>query len=216
MSQISPVFSVPLVWDFYANSQELNRKLKTLFLAKQSDPKVRNPNPYTVRNSSLFESHFDLFSWPDAEIKELSNFCCRKVLEAVADLNGYDAQTMKRVRLSADSWFHVTTNGGFFGIHNHPMASWSGVYCVDSGDPDPSFPTNAHLTFINPFIMNTMFVDAGNAHLRAPYTQQSMGYELKAGQLVLFPSWLLHEVKPYIGKGTRITVAFNCWFHLQN
>jgi hypothetical protein len=29
---------------------------------------------------------------------------------------------------------------------------------------------------------------------------------------VLFPSWVMHDVKPFHGDGERITVAFNCWF----
>ena len=37
---------------------------------------------------------------------------------------------------------------------------------------------------------------------------------LQAGELVLFPSWLLHEVLPYEGDDVRITVAFNVRFML--
>ena len=32
---------------------------------------------------------------------------------------------------------------------------------------------------------------------------------------MLFPSWILHDVKPYEGEGERITVAFNCWFSTE-
>jgi uncharacterized protein (TIGR02466 family) len=31
----------------------------------------------------------------------------------------------------------------------------------------------------------------------------------RSGQLVLFPSWLLHAVRPYRGDRERISVAFN-------
>ena len=34
----------------------------------------------------------------------------------------------------------------------------------------------------------------------------------RPGQLVVFPSYLFHEVTPYYGSDTRITVASNCWF----
>jgi predicted 2-oxoglutarate/Fe(II)-dependent dioxygenase YbiX len=37
---------------------------------------------------------------------------------------------------------------------------------------------------------------------------------LAAGELVIFPSWVLHDVKPFEGDGERITIAFNCWFNL--
>ena len=31
----------------------------------------------------------------------------------------------------------------------------------------------------------------------------------KAGRLVMFPAWLLHQVRPYRGKAERISIAFN-------
>jgi hypothetical protein len=31
----------------------------------------------------------------------------------------------------------------------------------------------------------------------------------QSGQFVLFPSWLQHGVRPYLGDRTRISVAFN-------
>jgi predicted 2-oxoglutarate/Fe(II)-dependent dioxygenase YbiX len=36
--------------------------------------------------------------------------------------------------------------------------------------------------------------------------------KLEAGQLVIFPSYVFHEVTPFYGNDTRITVATNCWF----
>lgn len=215
MGQIATAFAVPLYFDQLEKPEALNSALISLFHQKQQQPEIANPNPYTERNSSLYESRFDLFSWPDQAIKALSQFCCNKVIQCVADLNGYSKAELARIQLGADSWFHITKSGGFFAIHNHPMASWSGVYCVSRGEPDPDVKNNGYLSFLNPFIQNTMFVDAGNARMRQPFSQTGLGYDLQPGQLVLFPSWLLHEVKPFIGKGERITVAFNCWFHMK-
>ena len=31
----------------------------------------------------------------------------------------------------------------------------------------------------------------------------------RAGVLVMFPSWLVHAVRPYVGTRTRISIAFN-------
>lgn len=31
----------------------------------------------------------------------------------------------------------------------------------------------------------------------------------KAGRLVMFPSWLMHQVRPYKGNAERISIAFN-------
>jgi uncharacterized protein (TIGR02466 family) len=31
----------------------------------------------------------------------------------------------------------------------------------------------------------------------------------KAGRMVIFPAWLLHQVRPYHGTAERISIAFN-------
>jgi hypothetical protein len=31
----------------------------------------------------------------------------------------------------------------------------------------------------------------------------------KAGRLVMFPAWLLHQVRPYRGSAQRVSIAFN-------
>lgn len=58
--------------------------------------------------------------------------------------------------------------------------------------------------------------EALNDRLRGAYSHAIQHFRLEAGQLILFPSWVLHDVKPFEGEGERITVAFNCWFHLPD
>jgi uncharacterized protein (TIGR02466 family) len=217
MPEIHPVFAVPFVFARRDDSDRLNQELRELFLARERQgAQYANPNPYTLRNRELFESHFDLFKWPEHCVRRLQQFCWTEMMRAVAELNGYDQAFLQRIRIGADAWFHITRRGGFFGIHNHPMASWSGVYCVSGGEHDAGRDDSGLLTFINPFVMTTMFVDAGTAQMRPPYSHASRSYRLEPGQLVLFPSWVLHEVKPFHGAGERITVAFNAWFHVAD
>jgi uncharacterized protein (TIGR02466 family) len=211
---IRPEFAVPTVWSTYERASELNSKLADYFLKKEKIAGMANPNPYTHRGEGLFESRFDLFHWNEEPIIELRTFCFRVLTELVAGLNGYSSEDIARLRIGADAWFHITRKGSHFGIHNHPMASWSGVYCVSPGTPSNQFDDGA-LTFINPFIMATSFVDPGNARMHQPYSHGSNLHKLEAGQLVLFPSWLLHEVKVYNGDSERITVAFNSWFFMD-
>lgn len=215
MAEIYSQFAVPVAIAHLPGCEALNARLRETFLAREQEgTRHANPNPYTARNRELFESNFDLFRWNDPSVTSLREYCFRELLRTVGDLNGYPPDFVARLRIGCDAWFHITRDGGMFGIHNHPMASWSGVYCVSAGTPDEDAPQdNGALSFLNPFIMNVMFVDAGNAQLRAPFTNVSRNYKLVPGQLVLFPSWLLHEVKAFRGAGERITVAFNCWFH---
>ena len=139
----------------------------------------------------------------------------RKSRRLIRELNGFSQAEMDRLQIHSHTWFHVTRHGGYFGLHNHPMASWSGVYCVDPGEDDGTRPDSGVLHFANPLMMAGMFLDGANHRLRSPYAMQGRSFRLRAGQLVLFPSWVNHEVLPFHGKGERITVAFNTWYTLS-
>ena len=209
MAQINPLFSVPYATEQLADCLSLNQDLRELFIRREAMGKrFANPNPYTPRNKELFESNFDLFSWPEACITTLREFCLSQLTRTVAEINRYDAASMARLQIVTDAWYHVTRRGGYFGMHNHPMASWSGVYCVSPGQHDPDQPDSGKLSFINPNAQ--MYFDSGNSQLQMPYHHGSMAFRLQAGQLVLFPSWVQHHVMPFFGEGERITVAFNC------
>jgi uncharacterized protein (TIGR02466 family) len=209
--QILPVFAVPFALSRHPHPQAMNRELAQLFLAREAEGgPYANPNATMRITSGLFESRFDLFKWPEACVRNLREFCWSQLYRLVGELNGYDAKTLSMLTGHADAWFHVTRAGGYFGIHNHPMASWSGVYCVDPGSDRAE--DGGKLNFPHPSGAAAMYVDPAVHNLQLPYSHKGRDFQLEAGQLVLFPSWLPHQVLPYIGTGTRITVAFNAWF----
>lgn len=217
MSSIITAFSVPIVSVQMENSGALNNELRRFFLeCANSGDKYANQDPFTHRNSSLFESQFTLFDWRQPAIGQLRDYCWATLYQAIGDLNGYDIPTLQRLQIAHESWFHVTHKGGYFGVHNHPMHSWSGVYCVCQ-EGDEANKDSGLLTFINPFASHTMFVDMTSHKLRPPYQSGSIPIRLKPGQLVIFPSWLLHEVTPFepAHEGLRITVAFNTRFRMD-
>jgi len=215
MLQIAPLFSVPGAHATLPGCEALNAELRELFLAKEAEgDRYRNPDPFTHRNEALFESNFRLFDWPQQCVQTLRTFCLSSLYQAIGELNGYDTAMLRRLHVATDAWFHVTRKGGYFGPHNHPMHTWSGVYCVcqEGDDPDSD---SGRLTLINPQAMNTMYIDMAIAKLKRPYSMGNRMHRLNPGELLLFPSWLLHEVLPYEGDGVRITVAFNARFMLE-
>ena len=214
--EVVNMFSVPFTFSRYPEPERLNPALKRYIFSQEASGGTANPRPLTQRNGALFESHFNLFRDGDASVQELKTFCWTQLISLVGWLNGYDAATVKRLEIFNDAWFHVTRRGGFFGLHNHPNASWSGVYCVDPGRHDAGKKDSGLLSFVNPMITSAMYMDAGNARAQLPYSFQIANVSLSAGQLVMFPSWVLHDVKPFEGEGERITIAFNCWFRLED
>lgn len=211
-TQIINTFATPLAVAHLPKPETLNQALRDLFVERAAQgERYSNPEPRVKRNKTLFESRFNLFDWPEPCVQTLKNFCMEQLFGVIRELNGYDDEMLKDIHYQLESWFHITTNTGYFAAHNHPNHAWSGVYCVrhDGDDPDSD---SGKLTFINPNLASNMYIDVTTAHLKYPYSSAPIMLRLKPGQLVLFPSWLLHEVMPYEGNTERITVAFNARF----
>jgi uncharacterized protein (TIGR02466 family) len=111
----------------------------------------------------------------------------------------------------ANMWANVNRSGHGNLPHTHPGAFWSGVYYVDDGGiaADPSL--GGALEFLDPrgagpvmYAPHLGFAMKGGLSGGANEVLQP-----KAGRMVLFPSWLLHQVRHYRGTAERISIAFN-------
>lgn len=211
---IRPLFSVPIIQARLPDCEQLNRELTDVFLeTEKGGDEYRNRDTFVHRNEALYESRFDLFDWPRDCIQQLRNFCMERLYSTIGQLNGYDLETLKRLHVALESWFHITRRGGYFSAHHHPMHSWSGVYCVKHDGDEPE-SQSGRLCFINPNANGAMYLDTAISNMRPPFDYAPRRMRLVPGQLVLFPSWLLHEVMPYEGDTLRITVAFNARFRM--
>lgn len=208
---VMPSFATPIVDTRMDGCGTLNRELKALFLEVEKDRERRKKIDTPTHQVNIFESEFDLFGWPQPCIRQLRDFCLRALYLTIAQLNGYRLEELDKLEILNHCWFHVTRYGGYINGHNHPMASWSGVYCVEPGETPEEYPDSGALRFENPNPAAMMFMDPANSHLKRPFGRGSVNFRLKPGQLLLFPSWLMHQVMPFYGRDTRITVAFNAW-----
>lgn len=210
---IQPGFAVPFAHARLAGADALNAALARLILSlEQQGDAHRNTTALVHQPDGLFESDFEFFARPEPEVAELRTFCWSALNELIRSVNAaFDGATRPQLRIASHTWFHVTRTGGYFGYHNHPMASWSGVYCVAS-EPRPGVTNDGALVFPSPLPGANAYMDVANSTLKWPYSHGNYAIDLVPGQLVLFPSWLSHYVTPYGGSSPRITVAFNAWF----
>lgn len=209
--QVVPFFAVPISTFVFPGSHGLNEALKEKLLEYEQQDLVQGKSRPGVERYNLYESDFSLFRRNDQLIQRVAGMCLNAVGDLVKHLNHYDVEDMQRLRIYEHSWFHITRPGGYFRPHNHPMASWSGVYCVTPGSNPAGIPSSGILQFLEPRTTAGMYLDPGNVHLERPFGFGDQSFALEAGQLVLFPSYLHHEVTPFQGVDERITIAFNCW-----
>lgn len=208
---VRPYFAVPVAELAFERAGQVNPTLRERLLDWERNEGKRSSVPTQVAKHAVYESDFSLFYRKDPLVAELAQFCLTSVGDLVMRLNRYSAADMRDLRIYHHSWYHVTRYGGYTAAHNHPMASWSGVYCVAPGESVPDKPESGILRLYDGRANPSMYLDPGNSHLDEPYGFGTLPLQLQAGQLILFPSYLLHEVTPFWGRDERITIAFNCW-----
>ena len=209
--KIAPMFAVPFGDMRLPAYQRLNRELETLFLSRESE-EYRNHSPSHVPQAETFESRFNLFRWPEACVQELRRFVLNAVGQMVIQTGSVTAADLSRLSFQNHTWFHVSRYAGSFLAHNHPQASWSAVYCVRAGELPPERPESGILRFFDTRAGANAYLDPANASLHRPFALRPLELRLTEGQLGIFPSYVFHEVTPFYGRDTRITVATNCWF----
>ncbi len=211
---IAAFFSVPIAHAVMPEHESLCDELETLFLAREGEgQKFRHQKYIDTMHGDLFESRFDLFRWPEEPVRRLAGWCHERLASLVQDLNRYGDAEMASLRFDYHAWFHVTRKHGFQGQHNHPNASWSGIFCIHPGDSQPDRPDSGLVRFHDPRTHIDMYSDAGNRDLRMPFAVGTCDWRHRRGQLVIFPSYLRHEIYPYLGDRPRVVVAFNCWIN---
>jgi uncharacterized protein (TIGR02466 family) len=108
-----------------------------------------------------------------------------------------------RRKLKLDSlWINVMAEGAVHGGHIHPHSAISGTYYV--GLPKGASP----IRFEDPRLAMSMAAPAKKAHARR-HNRPFVTLEPKPGTLLLWESWLRHEVPQNGTRGGRISVSFN-------
>lgn len=211
---IHPLYAVPLLESHLPDAARVNAELAQLFLALEAEGDRHRNTTARDTQHGLFESEFNLHRRPEPAVRALFAFIDENLRTLIQGMNAYDDARMATIATEMHSWFHVTRNGGFQGTHDHPNASWSAIYCVDPGDS--AADSSGLVRFHDPRTAASMHRDPGNENMQVPYRLGAWQLRHRAGQLIAFPSYLMHEVFPYLGQRPRIVVAINAWCSVKS
>lgn len=206
---VFPLYAVPMLQAVLPNAQSINRELTDLFLRLEAEGDRHRDTTHRDTQYGIFESHFYLHQREEAPVRYLFDFIRHTLRSFIQGISQYSDEQMADIKLDMHSWFHITRRGGFQSAHNHPNASWSAIYCVDPGDSES--PQSGAVRFHDPRQGSEMYRDPTNENMQAPYREGAWKLDHKPGQMVVFPSYLVHEVFPYEGERPRIVVALNSW-----
>jgi uncharacterized protein (TIGR02466 family) len=105
-----------------------------------------------------------------------------------------------------DCWVNIMPRHAVHSLHLHPVATISGTYYVKT-------PRGcSRLRFEDPRLSRFMAAPPKQADCR-PENRQQVSYDVEPGKLILFESWLRHEVTSNKVADERISISFNYnWF----
>jgi uncharacterized protein (TIGR02466 family) len=105
-----------------------------------------------------------------------------------------------------DCWVNIMRRGAVHALHLHPLSTLSGVYyvAVPAGAPG--------LKFEDPRLERFMAAPP-RARSASRMNRHWVNIKARPGRLVLFESWLRHEVLAHAEARERVSISFNySWF----
>ncbi|MBI5775271.1 MAG: hypothetical protein HZA89_16230, partial [Verrucomicrobia bacterium] len=111
-----------------------------------------------------------------------------------------------RALAMTDCWVNIMPHQVVHGLHIHPLSTISGTYYVKTPKGCPA------LKFEDPRLSKFMAAPPRKPDCRAE-NRQFVSYPAEAGKVLLFESWLRHEVPANLTKTERVSISFNYnWF----
>lgn len=201
------LFATPLMIATLPDAQAINTELRRIILAREASSESAGRSNY-----GGWQSPWDMQHWGGAPLQPVIGFVRAIVEQLTVDRAGNRHQIAWRVDCRAN----VNRQGHGNQFHAHPAALWSATYHVDDGgiSADPALggefevqdPRGVATVMYLPYLT---FAGEDGAALG-----EAQRVRPPAGTVLVFPSWLLHGVRPYHGTRERISIAIN--FSLAN
>lgn len=186
MRILKPAFTIPI----YRNSlnRDLTDKEKTIF----SDV----GNNFLNNTDNLISDKIQVLD-ENEELSEIKNF-----IQSNLNQYSYEAygRTVQEVYITS-SWVNITKKGMRHHRHLHPNSFISGVFY-------PQAVKNDSINLYNP-LSNFYTLDFHNTGISPKYFYSKRIEAISTGDLILFPSWLEHDVSVNKTEDDRISLAFN-------
>jgi uncharacterized protein (TIGR02466 family) len=200
-AQVASLFTTPLLTEVWAESATALPSVRTAILDRQ-----RQTEGVQLSNVLGWQSDDHMPEWGGDAARRLLAHVQARCDAATRDLDG------KRPRWISNMWANVSPPGASNQTHSHPGAYWSAVYYVEDGyGGSPDRALGGELVFLDPR-MPMVRARTPDLRWRKPdgrYDSQEVWFRPTTGRIVMFPSWLMHSVRPYRGQGIRISIAMN-------
>ncbi len=200
------LYETPILHGRLADAAALTAALRTTILDRHAAA------PSLARsNVGGWHSATDMLDWGGPAAAALADTAV-KMAKRASHFDGRDAAT---VEWTVKMWANVSPPGALNMSHAHPGVLWAAVYYIDMGvapaASDGGGEAGGELFFEDPRFPVPFMRLPGFRLIGIDGQPQPIERRLptEAGDLVLFPAWLRHGVRPHLGTGDRISIAMN-------
>ncbi len=197
-------FETPVAYCKLKNAENLMQRLESAIRENQ-----REHDGLHRSNFGGWHSDTDMMGWGGDAAHELA----QRAIAVCKRMTHFQEAAAESFDWKAKMWANVTTRGGLNHLHVHPGNLWAAVLYLDLGTEEGDDGGNVGGSF---YIEDPRFPMAAmhNTAVRmigsnGEPQQYEIEFKLERGNLVVFPAWLRHGVRPYTGNGERISIAMN-------
>ena len=203
-TRLLPLFGTPVLVETWSGKERWNSELLDRIVEhRANDPGV------SFSNVHGWQSKTDMLEWGGEAAKRLSDDVLSHCDQFTWDIR---QEGNRRFEWLPEMWANVNERGASNQTHCHPGSQWSAVYYVQDGyDGSEERSLGGELAFLDP---RMPMIRMREPDLRArtrdgSFDHQESWLRPNTGQLVMFPAWLMHSVRPYLGNGLRVSIAIN-------
>lgn len=179
------LFAMP-IWQDQLSSIDHDELIRIAYDSRDADPNG-------VKKSNAFGYHSATFR----EIPLLQDEIINRAKVIVSEYH------FKQTPYIHEAWFNIGNKFARNLQHNHPNSFLSGVYHLKATEQSGSI--RFHRNNTEAFIIQSTSTPTKLNELNSPIAV----VPAVAGQLLIFPSWLMHSVDANTDDEDRISIAFN-------
>ena len=177
-------------------SDFLEALVKDIYAIKAAEPSIE------ISNLHGWHSDTNLFGRNEPNVKLLCRALIKETITKLTSIS--DSFEPDKYDGEFGGWINVNPRGGANAAHHHQGWDWSGVFYLKQ--PKVEDGRSGMIEFINPCQQSSPLASKGFLNVGfEPFFR----VRPNEGQIVIFPSYLVHSVYPNESDDDRISIAYN-------
>lgn len=219
------LWPIPVLAIQLKGAEEMNRGLAAAIFRKEKEILAKNKPAEVAGQTQGIGAHwleYNVLKWEDAAVRQFREIVLEGLREFYKMIGDPDDPKLKVEGISC--WANILRFGDSLEVHHHDPGFVSAHYQVQTGyaeKPDEKYPgsvgrkDNGHTVYFRPGFLDRSHGGDQNGPTSPWDHEWRRSVEPVEGKLFFFPSFVRHEVRPYMGKQERLSIAMDIFVKKQ-